>query len=119
MILYFFNRFMCCTTVRSFQQTGKDVAADRTADEDNAANPKPPPTAGKGSARWYERAYDYWEDEENCGLDDDGVLGGYGHISPTDIAGSSSFLENVKTMRPQLGDEKAAGEIMSVQTSAP
>lgn len=62
-----------------------------------------------GAARWYERAYDYWEDGENCALDEDGVLGGYGHISPTDISGSAAFLDELKTMRPLLGDEKAAG----------
>lgn len=62
------------------------------------------PTSGRS-----ERAYDYWENGENCGLDDDGVLGGYGHISPTDISGSSAFLDELKSMRPILGDEKAAG----------
>lgn len=66
-------------------------------------------SGGGGSVRWYERAYDYWEDGENCALDDDGVLGGYGHISPTDVAGSGAFLDELKSMRPLLGEEKAAG----------
>lgn len=66
-------------------------------------------SGGAGSVRWYERAYDYWEDGDNCALDDDGVLGGYGHISPVDIGGSSAFLDELKSMRPLLGDEKAAG----------
>lgn len=61
-------------------------------------------------ARWYERAYDYWEDSENCALDDNGVLGGYGHISPTDVSGSATFLDRIKSLRPKLGDGKAAGE---------
>ncbi|CAM9918261.1 unnamed protein product, partial [Hapterophycus canaliculatus] len=60
---------------------------------------------------WYERAYDYWEDSGNCPVDEDGVLGGYGHISPTDIAGSSAFLDELKIMRPSLGDENAAGVV--------
>lgn len=64
---------------------------------------------GDGAVRWYERAYDYWEDGENCPLDDDGVLGGYGHISPTDIAGSGAFLDELRSMRPLLGDSNAAG----------
>lgn len=64
---------------------------------------------GGGSVRWYERAFDYWESGDNCGLDDDGVLGGYGHISPADIEGSAAFLDKVKSTRPLLGDEKAAG----------
>lgn len=65
--------------------------------------------AGVGPARWYERAFDFWEDGQKCALDDDGVLGGYGHISPTDISGSAAFLDELKLMRPQLGDVKAAG----------
>lgn len=69
-----------------------------------------PAATGGGSVRWYERAYNYWEDGENCPIDDDGVLGGYGHISPTDIAGSKTFLDELKAMRPLLGDENAAGE---------
>lgn len=96
----------------------KEEVADRTTDDGDTAfkqspSPAPPagPAGGAGSARWYERAYDYWEDDENCGLDDDGVLGGYGHISPTDISGSASFLECVKSMRPLLGNEKAAGDL--------
>ncbi|CAM9601568.1 unnamed protein product [Ascophyllum nodosum] len=64
--------------------------------------------SGAGSVRWYERAYDYWEDGENCGLDDDGVLGGYGHISPVDINGSAAFLDELQSKRPLLGNEKAA-----------
>lgn len=64
---------------------------------------------GDGAVRWYERAYDYWEDGNNCPLDDDGVLGGYGHISPTDIAGSGIFLDELQSMRPLLGDTHAAG----------
>ena len=67
--------------------------------------------SGAGSVRWYERAYDYWEDGENCGLDDDGVLGGYGHISPVDINGSAAFLDELQSKRPLLGNEKAAGKI--------
>ena len=65
--------------------------------------------SGDGAVRWYERAYDYWEDDNNCPLDDDGVLGGYGHISPTDVAGSGAFLDELQRMRPLLGDTHAAG----------
>ncbi|CAN0273365.1 unnamed protein product [Discosporangium mesarthrocarpum] len=61
-----------------------------------------------GLASWYERAYEYWENEENCSLDEDGVLGGYGHISPTDIAGSESFLDNLERIRPTCGHARAA-----------
>lgn len=64
---------------------------------------------GDGAVRWYERAYDYWEDGENCPPNDDGVLGGYGHISPTDIVGSGAFLDELQGMRPHLGNTHAAG----------
>lgn len=80
-----------------------------------AQSTKPAPSGstggdgGGGAVQWYERAYDYWEDGDNCPVDDDGVLGGYGHISPTDIAGSAAFLDELKSMRPLLGDENAAG----------
>lgn len=66
-------------------------------------------SGGAGSVRWYERAYDYWEDGDNCALDDNGVLGGYGYISPVDIDGSAAFLDELKSMRPLFGDEKVAG----------
>lgn len=67
------------------------------------------PVNGDGAVRWYERAYDYWEDGQNCPPDDDGVLGGYGHISPTDVAGSGAFLDELQSMRPLLGNTHAAG----------
>eukprot|EP00903_Cladosiphon_okamuranus_P008712 g8346.t1 len=74
-----------------------------------ATAPTPaPPVNGDGPVRWYERAYDYWEDGQNCPPDDDGVLGGYGHISPTDISGSAAFLDELQSMRPLLGNTNAA-----------
>ncbi|CAM9554606.1 unnamed protein product [Choristocarpus tenellus] len=80
-----------------------DLPVERDNGEGLPAQP-----ARAGLASWYEKAYDYWEDGRNCGLNEDGVLGGYGHISPTDIAGSASFLDDLAKVRPNLGQEKAA-----------
>ncbi|RQM22891.1 hypothetical protein B5M09_007103, partial [Aphanomyces astaci] len=33
---------------------------------------------------------------------DDGVLGGYGRISPADVEGSASFLDRIQTLRPTM-----------------
>lgn len=51
---------------------------------------------------WYSKAYDYWEDEKNCPLSDDGVLGGFGAVTPVDIKESNEFLDKILEMRPNL-----------------
>jgi len=51
---------------------------------------------------WYTHAYAYWEDPANCPVTDDGVLGGYGALTPADCKESSAFLLKVKAMRPEL-----------------
>lgn len=88
---------------------GENVSQAASSRSSAAAPVAAPAAAVGGSVRWYERAYDYWEDGDNCAPDDDGVLGGYGYISPTDISGSATFLDELKSMRPLLGDAKAAG----------
>ncbi len=87
------------------------AATERTATAATTSGSVNNGGGGDGGVRWYERAYDYWEDGNNCPLDDDGVLGGYGHISPTDIAGSGVFLDELQSMRPLLGDTHAAGRV--------
>lgn len=58
---------------------------------------------------WYTQAYAYWEAEGNCPPTIDGVLGGFGHVSGTDIAGSRRFLEGrVKPLLSAMRLEKAA-----------
>ena len=42
---------------------------------------------------WYGRAADWYE--ENCPTTIDGVLGGIGHVSDTDLAGSRRFLQSL------------------------
>lgn len=104
------------TDVSPLQEGAMDAEGlhDKGAEHVQKTVPPTQPNAGGGSVRWYERAYDYWEDGHNCPLDDDGVLGGYGHISPIDIAGSAAFLDDLKSMRPLLGDDKAAGDAIRV-----
>ncbi|KAE8913812.1 hypothetical protein PF010_g13587 [Phytophthora fragariae] len=51
---------------------------------------------------WYASAHDYWDDEANCPLSDDGVLGGFAHVSGVDIRESKRFLKHVRdTARPE------------------
>ena len=57
---------------------------------------------------WYSKAYDYWEDEEKCPISDDGVLAGFGHLTPADVKGSIAFLNELKKLQPGLRFELAA-----------
>ncbi|OWZ19040.1 hypothetical protein PHMEG_0006764 [Phytophthora megakarya] len=51
---------------------------------------------------WYASAHDYWDDETNCPLTDDGVLGGFAHVSGVDIRESMRFLKHVRdSERPE------------------
>ncbi|RLN60849.1 hypothetical protein BBJ29_001877 [Phytophthora kernoviae] len=50
---------------------------------------------------WYSSAHEYWDNEVNCPLSDDGVLGGFAHVSGVDIRESRRFLKHVcDTERP-------------------
>lgn len=60
------------------------------------------------SLDWYAKAYDYWESEEKCPVSDDGVLAGYGFLTPADTRDSNDFLDAIKSLRPNLRFEKAA-----------
>lgn len=61
-----------------------------------------------GELAWYGDAFDYWEDESNCPVTDDGVLGGYGALTPHDVRDSNLFLDRVKQLRPALQFEHVA-----------
>ena len=84
----------------------------------------------KGKSKWYSNAFNYWESEENCSLDEDGVLGnfymlyffsktnvitffkiigGYGKVTPSDIKDSNIFLNELSRIRPELKFDNAAG----------
>eukprot|EP00953_Heterococcus_sp_UTEX-ZZ885_P021177 11825-Heterococcus_DN1.PRE.1 len=75
-------------------------------DDDDDASPTAATAAAVLAKGWYERGYDYWEDEANCSLSLDGVLGGYGSLSPADIEGSRRFLQQLRMARPNLGSER-------------
>ena len=54
---------------------------------------------------WYGQAYSYWESEEKCPISDDGVLGGYGALTPVDVASSREFLAQVNRDLTALSGE--------------
>lgn len=55
---------------------------------------------GERAPGWYASAHAYWEDERNCPVSDNGVLGGFAHVSPADIQGSEAFFTRVSKLRP-------------------
>ena len=62
----------------------------------------------KEELAWYTDAYDYWESEENCPISDDGVLGGFGALTPMDVRDSNAFIDLLLTLRPGLKLERVA-----------
>jgi AdoMet dependent proline di-methyltransferase len=73
-----------------------------------STNDKPLTADTEKGRRWYNTAYDFWENEKNCPTTDDGVLGGYGKITPEDVKGSHSFLDQLSIIRPTLRFDHAA-----------
>jgi protein N-terminal methyltransferase len=47
---------------------------------------------GEGGDEWYNKAHSYW-DQQDASIN--GVLGGFGDLHPTDVAGSDQFLNMV------------------------
>lgn len=43
-----------------------------------------------------------------CNCTDDGVLGGYGKLTPMDVIGSNKFLDQILAIRPSLKFHRAA-----------
>lgn len=60
------------------------------------------------NGEWYNNAYNYWENEANCPLDDDGVLGGYGKLTPLDSRDSLKLFDILKIKYPDLKFDNAA-----------
>lgn len=58
--------------------------------------------------QFYSTAFNFWENESNCPLSDDGVLGGYGKLTPADVQGSNLFLDSLLAIRPELKLDIAA-----------
>mmetsp|Transcript_11862 Transcript_11862/g.23969 ORF Transcript_11862/g.23969 Transcript_11862/m.23969 type:complete len:324 (+) Transcript_11862:64-1035(+) len=51
---------------------------------------------------WYHKAFEYWESDTNCPITDDGVLGGYGAVTPMDTRDSNNFLNTLLSKFPLL-----------------
>lgn len=48
------------------------------------------------NTQWYNNAQEFWEDPDKCPITDDGVLQGYGLLTPMDTKGSNEFLDKIK-----------------------
>lgn len=83
------------------------IEESQTLSKNNKAHVEENGISEKGH-RWYNNAYDFWEDEKNCPITDDGVLGGYGKITPEDVKGSNAFLDQLAVVRPSLCFDHAA-----------
>jgi protein N-terminal methyltransferase len=59
-------------------------------------------------SQWYSKAFSYWEDPNNCPVTDDGVLGGYGKLTPIDTQGSNMFLDHLASRFSDLQFNSAA-----------
>lgn len=65
-------------------------------------------------APWYQKGFDYWESESNCPTTDNGVLGGYGFLTPVDTRESNIFLDLVLQQRPtDFSFRRVAGRLSS------
>jgi protein N-terminal methyltransferase len=62
----------------------------------------------QANKNWYKDGLDYWEDAEKCDISDDGVLQGYGKLTPADTVGSNLFLDAVLRIRPEMKLDVAA-----------
>lgn len=70
---------------------------------DTPATEAQPPAGGSGPT-WYKSAVEYWDKQE---ASNNGVLGGYGHVSDLDVRDSRAFL--LKTLGQEL-QEAAEGK---------
>ena len=59
-------------------------------------------------AKWYQDGLQYWDDASKCSISDDGVLQGYGKLTPMDTRDSNVFLDALKEARPELKLDVAA-----------
>lgn len=72
----------------------------------------------QGQQPWYSQAFDYWEEEGNCPATEDGVLGGFGHVSPRDIAGSRAFVDKLRAALPTLKLGRVVGAFLRWRMAA-
>jgi len=60
------------------------------------------------NGEWYNNAFNYWENEINCPINDDGVLGGYGKLTPLDTRDSLKLFNILKSKYNDIKFDKAA-----------
>jgi hypothetical protein len=71
--------------------------------------------SSKTKKGWYEKGFNYWESEANCPSTDDGVLGGYGFLTPLDARDSHAFLDELQaSVRPGLKFTCVAGKYICI-----
>jgi protein N-terminal methyltransferase len=92
----------------SDQKSDKLTLSRVNPDEKQILVDSPPQSDADVGKKWYNTAYDFWEDEKNCPISDDGVLGGYGRITTEDVKGSNQFLDELSAIRPTLRFDCAA-----------
>lgn len=68
-------------------QTSKDVSSLESGQDH--------PVSSSMDVLWYNKAFQYWESAENCPITDDGVLGGYGRVTPMDTRDSHAFIDRL------------------------
>lgn len=68
----------------------EDLWREQFVDPSLAASSNPDVSSKK--IEWYQKGADYWMSQD---ASVDGVLGGFGHISPVDLSGSKSFLQKL------------------------
>ncbi|CAH0514178.1 unnamed protein product [Peronospora belbahrii] len=90
-------------TVFSMWQMELRHGCDNQFDDDNRKEEEEmiTPKETVQELTWYTSASMYWNNEINCPLTDNGVLGGFGHVSRIDIRESKRFLRHIQeTKRP-------------------
>jgi hypothetical protein len=87
------------------KQSKKRVAEVRNLEETNQLGSDL--IVGVKGNMWYEKAFNYWENEANCPITDDGVLGGFGKLTPMDVRDSNIFLDELQAHYPLLTFESA------------
>ena len=95
-----FNHFSKATEDHWKQVEAADAAKATIGTTTAAVNDGASSTA---SEDWYGKAEDWWADPEKAPASVDGVLGGFGELSPVDVKESAQFLTDLKTLRPAFG----------------
>jgi hypothetical protein len=100
----------------AIEPVGKDVkkgsdtdgAAYASVDELWKAHFSDPASAALDAPKiaWYQKGADYWMTQEATV---DGVLGGFGHVSPVDVQGSKAFLQKIPGVRFDRAIDCGAG----------